>query len=1129
MTQSLMTSRRFAPLFWCQFFSAFNDNYLKTSILFVITFQVASGSAGPLSQLAGAALIAPFFLLSALGGEIADRYDKALIARRLKFIEIGVTAIGVAGFGLHSLPLLFVALVLFGVLAALFGPIKYGILPDHLAAEELPAANALVEGGTFLAILAGTLLAGFTATESGNLWILGCLLIGLSVLGWLSARILPATGEAAPNLRVNPNILASTWIEVRALYGEKQLFWLGLVVSWFWLIGAVVLTLIPEFVTGTLGGTASVITLFLTIFAVSIGLGSALAAVLSRPKIILLLTPIAGLLIGLFALDLGLATVGHVPVSPPEDALQFLGHGFGLHVAIDLFGLAAAGGLYVVPAFAQLQTLAGPERRARAVAAVSILNALFMTSGALAAAAIQAAGVSTPGLFLILGVIGIIVAIVIFRTSPGRALPDLISLIYRLLFRVEVIGTEHLAALEGRNVVITPNHLSFLDAPLVMAAIDCNPVFAIDVTISKRWWIKPFLKLGQALAIDPMRPMATRTLIAAVKEGQRLVIFPEGRITVTGQLMKIYEGAGLIAEKAGALILPVHIEGPERTPFGYLKPHQIRKALFPKIKLTILPPREIKLDPDLKGRRRRLAAGDALYQIMSDAIFQTSNIDRSIFRAVLDAAKREGAGRQAVEDPVSGLLSYKKMLLGCRILGAKLMPLAPQGSAIGVMLPNANGAAVTVLALMSAGRVVAMINFTAGAANILAACRAAEVSVILTSRAFIDKGRLQPVIDAIAPKVKIVYLEDIRATISTTDKLKGLFLWMRPLVPDVDPTLPAAILFTSGSEGTPKGVVLSHRNIMANTAQATARIDFGRADKLFNVLPVFHAFGLTGGLVLPLVAGVPLFLYPSPLHYRMVPELVYWSNATILFGTDTFLQGYARSANAYDLRSIRYVVAGAEAVKDATRKVWMEKFGLRILEGYGVTECAPVLALNTPMFSRYGSVGRLLPGIEHELHPVEGVDGGRLSVRGPNIMLGYLRAEAPGVLEKPDGGWHDTGDIVEIDEQGFVAIRGRAKRFAKVAGEMVSLAAVEVLTSEIWPNAAAAVIARPDQRRGERLILVTTKSGATRAEFLAAAKAQGASDMMLPQEVIVVDAVPLLGSGKTDYPAVQKLVEAKDA
>jgi acyl-[acyl-carrier-protein]-phospholipid O-acyltransferase/long-chain-fatty-acid--[acyl-carrier-protein] ligase len=316
--------------------------------------------------------------------------------------------------------------------------------------------------------------------------------------------------------------------------------------------------------------------------------------------------------------------------------------------------------------------------------------------------------------------------------------------------------------------------------------------------------------------------------------------------------------------------------------------------------------------------------------------------------------------------------------------------------------------------------------------------------------------------------------------------------------------------------------------MMANAAQAAARIDFGREDKVFNVVPVFHSFGLTVGTFLPLVSGVAVYLYPSPLHYRTVAELIYGVNATIMFGTDTFLSGYARVAHPYDFRALRYILAGAEPVKEATRRTYMEKFGLRILEGYGVTETAPALALNTPMFNKFGTVGRVLPGMEARLEKVEGVDeGGRLYVRGPNVMLGYLRVDNPGVLERPQEGWHDTGDIVTIDEQGFVTIKGRARRFAKVGGEMISLAAVEALASELWPNAPSAVCAVPDLRKGERLILLTEQKNATRGEFHSFAKAKHASDLMIPADVWVVEKLPMLGSGKVDIVAVGKLVQER--
>ena len=461
------------------------------------------------------------------------------------------------------------------------------------------------------------------------------------------------------------------------------------------------------------------------------------------------------------------------------------------------------------------------------------------------------------------------------------------------------------------------------------------------------------------------------------------------------------------------------------------------------------------------------------------------------------------------------------------MLAAKLAAVTRRGEHVGVLLPNANGVAITFLALQSIGRAPAMLNYTSGIANLKAACRAAEVRTILASRVFVERARLQAVVAELESVARIVWLEDVRASVGRLDKLKGFLAAGRSHV-KVSPDEAAAILFTSGSEGTPKGVVLSHRNILSNCAQVGARIDFGPGDILFNVLPVFHSFGLTGGMILPLISGVRLYLYPSPLHYRIIPELVYGTNATVMFGTDTFLAGYAKSANPYDFRSLRYVLSGAEPVKPETRRIYNEKFGLRILEGYGVTETSPVLAVNTPMFNRNGTVGRILPGMEARLDAVPGIEeGGRLFVRGPNVMAGYLRAENPGVLEPPDNGWHDTGDIVVIDPEGFIAIRGRAKRFAKIAGEMVSLAGVEQMVADLWPDEATAVLAMPDERKGERLVLITTRREATRSEVSAHLKRKHAAELMVPAEVRVIEKMPVLGSGKTDYVALDRLARGE--
>jgi acyl-[acyl-carrier-protein]-phospholipid O-acyltransferase/long-chain-fatty-acid--[acyl-carrier-protein] ligase len=1108
----LLATRRFAPLFWTQFLSAFSDNILKNAIVFLILFKLAGSEGEALVTLAGGVFIAPFLLLSALGGEIADRFDKAFVARRLKLAEIGAAVVAVVGFAFHALPLLFLALFLFGIIAALFGPVKYGILPDHLTPEELPAGNALVEGATFIAIILGTVAGGWLAKGGGHPAVFAAALMGLSTLCWLASRLIQATPAADPGAVLDRNVLRSTIRLTAELRQDGRLWRTGVMVSLFWLIGAVAMSLLPSLVKNTLGGDESLTSLFLAVFAVSIAIGSGLGSFLSSGRIVLLPVPVAAAIMGLFALDIAWTVAAASPSA--------------WRVAIDLAGLAAAGGVFIVPSFAAAQHWAPTDRRSRMIAAINVLSAAFMVAGAVAIGAIQAAGASMTMLFVIVAAACFLTAIWSFAVLPTNPLRDLLSIVFRAFYRTEVRGLENIAK-AGPNAIVALNHVSFLDAPLALSMLEKEPMFAIDHGIAQRWWIKPFLKRMRALPLDPTRPLATRSLINAVKKGETLIIFPEGRLTVTGSLMKVYDGAGLIAEKSGAKVVPVRIDGLEQTMFSRLNRLQVRRRWFPKVTVTVLPPVELKVDEALKGKARRQAAGAGLYQIMSDLIFATTDIDRSVFQAVVDAAEKHGPSRLAVEDPLTGGLSYKKLLIGARVLGSKLAPLAPEGQTLGVMLPTANGAAVTMLGLMSAGRVPAMINFSAGPANVMAACQAAKVTTIVTSRAFVEKAKLQPLVDQLSPAIRFVWLGDVRAGVSTGDKLRALLNWRKPLA-EVRADTPAAILFTSGSEGTPKGVVLSHRNMLANAAQAAARIDFGRQDKVFNVLPAFHSFGLTVGMVLPLTSGVPVYLYPSPLHYRIVPELIYGSNATIMFGTDTFLTGYAKTAHPYDFRSVRYVLAGAEPVKDSTRRTYMEKFGLRILEGYGVTETAPVLAINTPMFNRFGTVGRAMPGMETRLEPVPGVtEGGRLHVRGPNVMLGYYRAEKPGVLEPVVDGWHDTGDIVTIDEQGFIAIKGRAKRFAKIGGEMISLAAVEALAGECWPGKLSAVATLPDAKKGERLILVTDAKEATRAAFQAFAKTRGASELMLPAEVIVVDAMPVLGSGKLDFVGVQKLVRER--
>lgn len=1134
MFSALMSSRRFAPIFWCQFFSAFNDNLVKNALVMIILASLARDQGPPLVALAGAVFIAPFFVLSALAGELADRYDKALVARRLKLAEIPVALVAAAGLVMHvvptladlSVPVLFVALACYGTIAALFGPIKYGILPVHLETAELPAGNALVETATFLAILAGTVAGNYATVSATAAYAVAAAAIGLAVLCYLSARFVPATGEAAPNLAIRRNPLASTFNLLGDLRAERRLWIGGLITSWFWLVGAVVLALLPTLIKTLIGGKEIVITVCLLVFTIGIAIGSGLAARASKQRPNLALVPLATLAMALVSADLALTVWSLPPPAGPVGVSGFLASVAGIHILVDLALLAVAGGLYIVPSFAAVQGWAAPERRSRVVAACNVLGAAFMATAGIVLAIAEHYGAGVGAAFGALAVANLVALLLVLKAWGDEGIRDVGSFVFKLLLGLEVKGMENLPK-AGERTIIAPNHVSLLDAAILHCILPGHAAFAVDSGWAQKWWVRQVLKLVSHHAIDPTKPLGTRHLINAVKEGGTLVIFPEGRLTTTGGLMKVYDGTAMIADKADAYVSPVRIDGLERSPFGYLNSLQTRKVWFPKTTITFLPPVKLTLDAALKGRNRRQAAGAKLQDIMIDSAVKTTNLEQTLFDALIQAKRTRDTGKPAVEDALGTKLGYGKLITASQVLGRKLAPLSAEGEAVGVLLPNAAGVAVTFFALQTIGRVPAMLNFTAGAQNLIAACKAARVLTVLTSRAFVDKARLGDAVAKLGAHVRIVYLEDVKAEIGFADKVAGLLVGERTQVTRHYDD-PAAILFTSGSEGTPKGVVLSHKNLLANVAQCLTRIAVNGQDKVFNVMPVFHSFGLTGGLLMPLIGGVPVFLYPSPLHYRIVPELVYGSNATIMFGTDTFLNGYARSAHPYDFHRVRLIVSGAEAVKDRTRALYMDKFGVRILEGYGVTETAPVLAINTPLANKAGTVGRLAPLMEAKLEPVAGIeDAGRLYVRGPNVMLGYYRVENPGVLEAPPEGWHDTGDIVAIDPAGFIAIKGRAKRFAKIGGEMVSLSAVEAMAAETWPSLVTVVVALPDPKKGERLVLMTTDSKITRAEFQKIAKSKGASELTIPAEIMVVPSIPLLGSGKPDYVAALALAKSR--
>lgn len=702
----------------------------------------------------------------------------------------------------------------------------------------------------------------------------------------------------------------------------------------------------------------------------------------------------------------------------------------------------------------------------------------------------------------------------------------LLRILYRFrAFNVEVLNTPG-------PVLLLPNHVSWWDWLLIGVCLDNDWRFVTSSTSAEISWVHKFIMINRrTFPVDMSSPFAVKRMAEYLQKGGRLVLFPEGRITCTGSLMKLFDGTGFLIFKTRAKVITAYIRGARRLPFSRTPG---RTRWFPRLSAHFS---QVLTAPNLGDLSVTSARGrltDWLRARMLSQQFETEmEFGPATLPEAIAEAARQSPGHVILQDASLQELTYRRLLVGANLLAAQWRTrLGDAEQRVGVLLPNVNAMPVAILSLWGAGKIPAILNYSAGPGILLACAKLAGLKQIITSRTFIQRAKLnlEPIQ---AAGIELVFVEDVRARITGMQRFLALLrqLWRPGLStinsqPSTDAS--AVILFTSGSEGDPKGVELTHRNLLANIRQMLSVVDILDTDRLFNAMPLFHSFGLTIGLLLPLTRGAFVLLYPSPLHYRVIPSAFYNLDCTIFFGTNTFLNGYARKAHPYDFRTLRYLFAGAEKVQEATANLWMRKFGVRILEGYGATECSPCLSANLPICPRHGSAGQFLPGIQYRLEPVEGVtEGGRLFVRGPNIMRGYLNPEGNAKFQAL-GGWYDTGDIVRVDPEGFVFILGRLKRFAKVSGEMVSLAAVEDALLGAFPQYglrfAVAVVARPDAARGEKLIAVTNESKLTLEEARAAIHARGWNNLAVPREIKLLRDLPRLSTGKINHRELEKLV-----
>ncbi|MDR3134672.1 MAG: MFS transporter, partial [Deltaproteobacteria bacterium] len=895
----LLVKRNFWPLFGTMSLGAFNDNFMRQAMIFFLSYgslQLSSTDRGVMSSLATALMVLPFFLFSSLAGELADRYHKSLVLKINKTFEYLVMVLAAYYFMTQNLSGLFVVIFLMGTQSAFFGPVKYGMLPELVDKGELMAGNGLFSGATFLAIVLGTMAGAYLVTvPSGQALLLPCGLVLVGGLSLLFALRQPRSGLTNPEVNIDPLFWRSSYRILKSVKDNKPVWLAILAISWFWGMGGILLTQMPVFAATDMGARPEISSTLVTLFAVGIAVGSLLVNKLTKGNVTASLVPVSAALMTVLSLALGYAT----KVMPKAGELSFGVAGFLAspnHMAIAILSLllTLAGGIFVVPLYAFIQREAAPGQRARIIAANNILNSVFMVAGSLIVSFMLKMGFDIPDVFIFIGLTAFIVTLLTVYFLTEETFRAILKVVLAIVFRPKVSGLENLSSVMKGPAIVICNHLSFADVALLVAYIPRSLTFAIDVYRSRAWWVRFFTNFYKTVPVNPAQPMGTMELISALDRGEMLVIFPEGRLNNTGSIMKVYDGAAMVVDRANCEVVPVILEDLEYTVFGRLGKIRAHKPKKLEIKMTVFPPVHLSktVIPSKNRHDHRKKVTEAIYDLLSTCRSQCQNIDINLFRALERAGKRFGLSRPILEDTSRKVLTYGQVIRASKVLGRRLSGLPGTGRNIGVLLPNSIPLAAVAFGLWAGAKVPVMLNYSQGRRNVQLAIKQANLSAVITSRKFIEAGRLESLLEGL--QANVVYLEDL--SLSLLDKIKGLLWRPKPSAPSET----AVILFTSGSEGTPKGVALSHKNMFSDSIQARTLVEIHEDDIFFNPMPAFHAYGLNVGLVLPLVLGLRLFLHPSPLQVKSIPELVYDTKATIIISSDSFAHAWGSAAHQYD-------------------------------------------------------------------------------------------------------------------------------------------------------------------------------------------------------------------------------------
>ncbi len=1114
----------FLPFFWTQFLGAFNDNFLKIVVSFVALDLAVSGSSNYV-ELIAFLFILPSALFSGYAGHLADVYSKRTVLVAVKIAEIAIMILAVAAFFTGHIQFMLATVFLMGIHSAFFSPAKYGILPEMLPEADLSRGNGLLEMSTFMAIILGTSVGGaIFGWWKNNLPLIGILMTAIAALGALtSLRITPVPASGATKLlRLNP--LHEIFEGLYSLRQDRSLWLTVIGISYFWFLGALVqinllffgkeLLQLNEFHIGLLG----------TFLAIGIGAGSLSAGRLSGDHIELGLVPVGSIAM---AICLGLVALSSRSYAAACTTLVLLGF---------------SAGLFAVPLNAFLQQKSGKEEKGQLIATNNFMNTIgiFFAAG-LHWVLKSPLNLSTDTIMLLTGGVTLLGTLIILYLLPDFFVRSILWLLTHTIYRIKVVGNENLL-LHGPALLVS-NHVSFVDAFMIGASL---PRFVRFVLHRHYYDLRGLHGFFRMMHVIPISETNRRDIVHAIRrarneleQGHIVCIFAEGSITRLGHILPIKRGFEKIVEGTTVPIVPVHLDRLWGSIFSFKG-----GRFFWKWPRQFPHPVTVSFGAPLPPNSTAQEVRSAMIELESVALGLRPSTASLLHTKFIAMAKRRWFSF-CMADTTGINLTYGQALVGSLLLSRRVAQQCAGESMIGILLPASVAGALANIATLLAGKVPVNLNFTAGQEAMESAVTECGIRTILTSKLFLSRAKLEK-------REGMVFVEDLRKEIRPIHKITTLLRAL--LLPSAclarrhrrqQPNDLATVIFSSGSTGTPKGVMLSHRNILSNAEGIAQVIQFTSDDRMMGILPLFHSFGFTGTLWLPLLAGFGVVYHPNPTDAKTIGETVHKYRATLLISTPTFYAGYLRRCTREEFATLRYVIAGAEKLRDQIAAAYQEKFGLTILEGYGCTEVAPVVSVNLPNIAigneiqignKPGTVGHPIPGVSVKIvnpdtfKPLACGQEGLLLVKGPNVMLGYLNQPAL-TREVIRDGWYVTGDIAALDEDGFIRITDRVSRFSKIGGEMVPHVRVEEVINAILGSPAAAVTALPDPQRGEKLIAFYSQNGITREELWQRLNQSDLPKLWIPkrENLFMVEALPVLGSGKIDLKAIKTLAEERVA